>query len=361
MIIAGFLGMSLKFAECTLAVKYRNENPDGSVSGGPMYYMSKALGAPGRVMAVLFAICCVGGAIGGGNMFQVNQAYQQVAGMLPEGAWLKGNAWAFGLFMAVITGIVIIGGIKTIAKVTDKLTPFMCLLYLAAGLVVLGVNMEAIPAALSTILTTAFNPDPNMVMGGILGALVAGFRRAAFSNEAGFGSAAIAHAAVRTKEPVTEGMVALLEPFIDTIIICTMTALVIVTTGVYLDKSVDGVTLTSHSFATVMPWFPMVLTLVVFLFAYSTMISWSYYGLKAWTYLFGEGRTRELVYKLLFCCFTVVGATMSLGKVIDFSDAMMFAMSITNILALYLLAPTLKREVESYWQRYKAGEFKPKL
>lgn len=365
MVAAGTLGMSLKFTECTLGVKYRNENADGTVSGGAMYYLSKGLpqlhpllAKPARIMAVLFAVCCVGGAFGGGNMFQVNQAYQQVLNVAggPD-TWLGHNAWAFGLFMAVMTGVVIIGGMKGIARVTDKLVPFMCGIYLLAGLVVILVNIHNVPQALVVIVSSAFAPDPGMVVGGIVGALIAGFRRAAFSNEAGFGSAAIAHSAVKTREPVTEGLVALLEPFIDTIVICTMTALVIVISGVYTEAGVDGVTLTSHAFATVLPWFPEVLALVVFLFAYSTMISWSYYGNKAWCYMFGENRMVDLAYKLLFCAFTVIGATMTLDKVIDFADSMMFAMSIFNIIALYLLAGVVKRELEAYWSRYKAGHF----
>ncbi len=365
MVVAGFLGMSLKFAECLLGVKYRIENADGTVSGGAMYYLSRglpevhpALMWPGKIMAVLFAICCVGGAIGGGNMFQVNQAYQQMVNVSGGSeTWLAHNAWAFGLFMAVLTGVVIIGGMKTIARVTEKLVPIMCGLYLIAGFVIIFVNIHNVPAALALIVTSAFAPQA--VAGGIIGAIVAGFRRAAFSNEAGFGSAAIAHSAVKTKEPVTEGLVALLEPFIDTIIICTMTALVIVVSGVYQEAGVDGVTLTSHAFATVLPWFPKVLAIVVFLFAYSTMISWSYYGNKAWFYLFGENKAMDLLYKLLFCSATVVGATMSLGNVIDFSDSMMFAMSIFNIIALYILAGVIKRELNSYWSRYKAGAFTP--
>jgi alanine or glycine:cation symporter, AGCS family len=360
MVLAGFLGMSLKFAECTLGVKYRNYNADGTVSGGAMYYLTKGLAerSPklaglGKVMAVLFAICCIGGALGGGNMFQVNQAHQQMADMFggKEG-WLAHNGWAFGLVMAIMTGVVIIGGMKSIAKVTDKLAPLMCLIYLLAGLAILAVNYDRVPGALGVILSAAFNPDASMVAGGLVGALIAGFRRAAFSNEAGFGSAAIAHAAVRTKEPVTEGMVGLLEPFIDTIIICTMTALVIVTTGAYLQTGVDGVSMTSRAFETVLPWFPMVLTVVVFLFAYSTMISWSYYGCKAWGYLFGEKAATRQLYNFIFCAFVVIGATMDLGKVVDFSDAMMFSMAIFNIAGLYILAPIIKRELETYWQRH---------
>jgi alanine or glycine:cation symporter, AGCS family len=366
MIIAGFLGMSLKFAECTLGVKYREHHADGTVSGGAMYYLSRGLpevhpglAVPGRIMAVLFAICCIGGALGGGNMFQVNQAHQQVADLVggPDG-WLAANGWFFGLIMAVLTGAVVIGGMKSIARVTGKLVPFMCLLYLAAGLVILAVNWQGVPAAFVHIVSEAFNPDPAMVVGGLVGALIAGFRRAAFSNEAGLGSAAIAHSAVRTKEPVTEGLVSLLEPFIDTIIICTMTALVIVTTGVHTQTGIDGVTITSRAFETVLPWFPEVLAVVVCLFAYSTMISWSYYGSRAWGYLFGFGRRTLLAYYLLFCIFIVIGASMELAKVVDFADAMMFAMAIFNIAGLYLMAGVIRRDLEHYWQRHQAGHFK---
>lgn len=369
MVIAGFLGMSLKFAECTLGVKYRQHNADGSVSGGAMYYLS--LGLPqinprlaplGKVMAVLFSICCIGGALGGGNMFQVNQAHQQVADLFggPEG-WLAHNGWAFGLVMAVMTGGVIIGGMKSIARVTDKLTPFMCLLYLVAGVVVLAVNYTQLPQALGIIISSAFHPDGSTVAGGLIGALIAGFRRAAFSNEAGFGSAAIAHSAVKTKEPVTEGLVSLLEPFIDTIIICHMTALIIVTTGAYTLTGVDGVSMTSRAFATVMPWFPEVLAVVVFLFAYSTMISWSYYGSRAWGYLFGASKRGLLLYNLIFCAFIVIGASMDMGKVVDFSDSMMFAMSLFNIVGLYLLARVVKADLDHYMQRLRDGHFKPRL
>ncbi len=365
MIVAGFLGMSLKFAECLLGVKYRQHNADGTVSGGAMYYLSQGfaernakLAGLGKLFAVLFAVCCIGGALGGGNMFQVNQAHQQVADLWggKEG-WLAHNGWAFGLLMAVMTGAVIIGGMKSIARVTGKLTPFMCGLYLIAGIVILAVNYDRVPAALGVILTAAFSFDTSAVAGGLVGALIAGFRRAAFSNEAGFGSAAIAHAAVRTNEPVTEGMVALLEPFIDTVIICTMTALVIVTSGAYLTPGLDGVSMTSQAFATVLPWFPTVLAVVVVLFAYSTMISWSYYGCRAWGYLFGESASARQLYNLLFCLFVVIGASMELGKVVDFSDAMMFSMAIFNLAGLYVLAPIVKRELNHYWQRYKAGHF----
>lgn len=358
MILAGFLGMSLKFAECTLAVKYRQHNADGTVSGGPMYYLSigiperfPKLAKAGKAMGFLFAVACSLAAFGIGNMFQVNQAYQQVVNVTGgPSTWLAQNAWAFGLLMAILTGLVIIGGMKGIARVTSKLTPFMCGLYLIAGAVVLAVNAGQIPAAIMTIIREAFTPLA--VTGGIFGAIIAGFRRAAFSNEAGFGSAAIAHSAVKTDTPVTEGLVALLEPFVDTIIVCAMTALVIVVTGVYHESGVDGVTLTSHSFATVLPWFPVVLAMVVFLFAYSTMISWFYYGDRAWFYLFGHIKGSGMFYKLMYLASTVVGVTLSLGKVIDLTDSFTFSMAMFNIIGLYLLAPVVKQELTAYRKKY---------
>jgi AGCS family alanine or glycine:cation symporter len=372
MILAGLLGMASKFTECTLGVKYRNEYPDGTVSGGPMYYISKGFaerGLPGgKFLAVLFSVLCIFGALGGGNMFQANQAHAQIS--LVFGSY---PGWITGLVIATILFAVIIGGIKSIARVTEKLVPFMGVIYVAAALAILADNVEHIGWAFGRILEGAFTGLG--VAGGLVGALIQGFRRAAFSNEAGVGSAAIAHSAVRTKEPVTEGLVSLLEPFIDTVVICTMTALVITIsghlmidheTGNYLiaDGAIQtvggtsGVALTSAAFASSFSWFPYVLALAVLLFAFSTMISWSYYGLKAWTYLFGEGKTKELVFKIMFCAFAVIGAAASLGPVIDFSDAAIFAMAVVNISALYVLMPIVKRELNSYLARLKSGEIK---
>ncbi len=363
MIIAGLLGMSSKFCECTLGVKYRNEYPDGTVSGGPMYYLSKGFaekgwGGLGKFLAVFFAICCIGGALGGGNMFQSNQAFQQFVNVTGgEGSFFADKGWLFGLVVAVIVGLVIIGGIKSIARVTEKIVPLMAIIYLTAGLVIIIGNITAVPAAFAAIFTGAFSAEG--VAGGAVGALIQGFRRAAFSNEAGIGSASIAHSAVKTNEPITEGLVALHEPFIDTVVICTMTALVIVITGMYTaGGGMSGVELTSAAFASTISWFPYVLAVAVILFAFSTMISWSYYGSKCWTYLFGENRTMDLLFKLIFCLFVVLGATMNLGAVIDFSDSMIFAMAIANIIGLYVLAPIVKRELDSYWSRLKSGELK---
>lgn len=373
MILAGLLGMASKFTECTLGVKYRNEYPDGTVSGGPMYYMSKGFaerGVPGgKIFAVVFSIFCIFGALGGGNMFQANQAHAQISGILGDYP-----GWITGIIFAAVVFAVIVGGIKSIAQVTEKVVPFMGVLYVTAAMVILIMNADQIGWAFGQIFEGAFTGLG--VAGGLVGALIQGFKRAAFSNEAGVGSAAIAHSAVRTKEPITEGIVSLLEPFIDTVVICTMTALVITISGqLMMDPATglfilneggtiqtvgdtSGVSLTSAAFATGFSWFPYVLAIAVILFAFSTMISWSYYGLKAWTYLFGEGKTTELVFKIIFCVFVVIGAAASLGPVIDFSDAAIFAMAVVNITALYLLMPIVKRELTSYQSRLKSGEIK---
>jgi len=361
MIVAGILGMSLKFAECTLGVKYRNEYPDGSVSGGPMYYLSKGLAEKGmaglgKVLAVFFAICCIAGSLGGGNMFQANQSFQQIVGITGgETGFMADKGWLFGVVVAVLVGVVIIGGIKSIARVTEKVVPFMAIIYVGAAIIIILVNITALPAAIAAIVTGAFSAEG--VAGGAIGALIQGFRRAAFSNEAGIGSASIAHSAVRTKEPITEGLVALHEPFIDTVVICTMTALVIVITGAYASgQGMGGVELTSTAFASVLPWFPYILTVAVVLFAFSTMLSWSYYGAKCWTYLFGESRSMDLLFKVIFCIFIVIGSSMTLGPVVDLSDSAIFAMSLANIIGLYILFPVVKADLQDYWGRYKAGQ-----
>ena len=372
MVVAGLFGMATKFTECTLGVKSRNEFPDGHVSGGPMYYIVKGFaerGLPlGGFMAVLFSIFTILGALGGGNMFQANQAHAQLAGVLGDYP-----GWITGVILAGVTFAVIAGGLKSIARVTEKIVPFMGVFYVLVSVLILIINWDMIGWAFGQIFMGAFTGLG--VVGGFTGALIQGFRRAAFSNEAGIGSAAIAHSAVRTKEPVTEGYVALLEPFIDTVVICTMTALVIVIsgvlnqdpeTGLYIwnaeagriatEGEVSGVALTSAAYARAFSWFPVLLMIAVVLFAFSTMISWSYYGLKAWTYLFGEGAVKELIFKIIFCVFIVIGAAASLGPVIDFSDAMLFSMAIVNIIALYFLMPIVKRELNSYVARLRSGE-----
>jgi alanine or glycine:cation symporter, AGCS family len=360
MAFAGFLGMSSKMAECTLGVKFRKENPDGSVSGGPMYYLTRGLaqqGKPGlgRTLAVMFAIFCIGGALGGGNMFQANQATQQIVNVTGGAdSPLADLRWLVGLVFAIAVGAVIIGGIKSIARVTEKLVPAMAAVYVTACLAVIIGNATLVPSAFGEIFAGAFAADA--ALGGVLGVLIVGFQRAAFSNEAGIGSAAIAHSAVRTKQPATEGHVALLEPFIDTVVICTMTALVIVITGTWDDEGIEGVQLTSAAFETVIPWFPNVLAVAVVLFAYSTMLAWSYYGMKATRYLFKDSPTAENVFKVVFCIFTAIGAALALDPVIAFSDSMIFLMSIPNMIGLYLLARVIKREITQYRTKIATGE-----
>ncbi len=356
LIIAGFLGMASKFTECTLGVKYRDIGADGVVEGGPMRYLRKGLAKRnmaglGKVLAVVFAILTIGASFGGGNMFQANQAYEQLSG---EFSALQGMGPWFGLVLAILVGTVIIGGIKSIARVTEKVVPFMAGLYIIAALIIIFKNIDQIGEAFTLIIDGAFAPPA--MLGGFIGVMIQGFRRAAFSNEAGIGSAAIAHSAAKTKHPVSEGFVALLEPFIDTVVVCTLTALVLIFTGFYADDGMGGAQLTSQAFGSVISWFPYVLVLAIFLFAFSTMISWSYYGLRAWTFLFGRSKATEIVYKIIFCLFIIVGSSVSLGAVLDFSDMMILAMALPNIIGLLLLSGEVRSELKDYWRKFKNGE-----
>lgn len=371
MIVCGLIGMATKFVECTLGVKYRDVGPDGTVYGGPMYYLSKGLKERGmtglgKVLAAIFAILCVGASFGGGNAFQSNQATVQLSSLMG----LEGGATGFiiGIILAVLVGIVIIGGIKRIASITEKIVPFMAGIYVLAALVIIFANFSYIDDAFGLIFSGAFTPMAGL--GGLVGVLIVGFQRAAFSNEAGAGSAAIAHSAVKTKYPASEGVVALLEPFIDTVVICTMTALVIIffnidadnLQSVFMYGSVDGssvilngsgealggVDLTSRAFDSVIPGFSYVLTIAIVLFAFSTMISWSYYGLQSWKYLFGKGKRADLIYKFLFLLFVVIGAAATLDAVIKFSDAMILALVFPNMIGLLFLFPKVREEMAKY-------------
>ncbi|HBE68993.1 MAG TPA: alanine glycine permease, partial [Planctomycetaceae bacterium] len=363
MIVCGLLGMSTKFVECTLGVKYRDLEPDGTVHGGPMYYLNRGLTAMGLkplgiFLGGLFATLCIGASFGGGNMFQSNQATKQIMGLL--GAEGGSTGALIGLVMAIIVAVVIIGGIKRIATVTEKVVPFMAIMYALAALTILVMNIQQIPGAIGAIIGGAFSATA--AVGGVIGAMIQGFQRAAFSNEAGAGSAAIAHSAVKTRYPASEGVVALLEPFIDTVVICTMTALVIIvfndglfeygtsnSSGVIIDgETVEGVGLTSRAFDSVLPGFSYLLTVAIILFAFSTMISWSYYGLQSWKYLFGRSPASDLSYKLLFCLFVIVGAASSLDSVIKFSDAMILALVFPNMIGLLLLFPRVREELKRY-------------
>lgn len=356
MIVVGLLGMASKFVECTLGVKYREIADDGTVFGGPMYYLKKGLkelgfGKIGKVLSILFAIMCVGGSFGGGNMFQVNQAFklfEYVTG--GKHSFIYGKGWLFGLVMAIFAGIVIIGGIKKIAKVTDKIVPVMVLVYVLAVITVLVTNCTQIPNAFGEIINGAFQAEG--IAGGIIGVMIQGFRRGAFSNEAGIGSSSIAHSAVKTNYAASEGLVALLEPFIDTVVVCTMTALALIITGqITAGNEVSfeqGAILTSKALESGISWFPYVLTVAVILFAFSSMISWSYYGYQSWSYLFGREKRTGNIYKVIFCIFTVIGAAATLNAVIDFSDAMVFAMMVPNMIGLVLLAPKVIKELQRY-------------
>jgi alanine or glycine:cation symporter, AGCS family len=359
MILAGLLGMSSKFVECTLGVKYRHIDEEGNVYGGPMYYLSKGLELKGKkglgkVLAIIFAILCIGGSFGGGNMFQANQAFAQLAS---EFTFMADYGALFGVVLSVFVGIVIIGGIKSIAKVTDKIVPIMVGLYVTFAVIIIFSNIGNIGIAFTQIFEGAFMPSA--MKGGLIGVLIVGFQRAAFSNEAGVGSASIAHSASKTNEPISEGIVALLEPFIDTVVVCTMTALVLIFTG-FADGSSDltGAELTSAAFSTVFPWFKYVLIIAILLFAFSTMISWSYYGLKSWTYLFGISKGSEIAYKVLFLLFIVIGSASSLGAVLDFSDMMILGMAFPNILGLYFLSGEVRKDLLKYFDDLKTGVIK---
>lgn len=354
MIVCGLLGMSSKFVECTLGVKYRNILPDGRVFGGPMNYLrygleKRNLKGFGKVLAGLFAVLAVGASFGGGNMFQANQSFEQLSGQFPA---LQGNGFWFGVITAVLVGVVIIGGINSIANVTGRVVPVMASIYILAALTVIIINIENIGPAFAAIVEGAFSPSA--LKGGVVGVLIVGFQRAAFSNEAGVGSAAIAHSTAKTNHPPSEGFVALLEPFIDTVVVCTLTALVLIFTGMHEVEGMAGAQLTSDAFGSVLSWFPYVLALAVFLFAFSTMISWSYYGMRAWTYLFGKSKKVEFVYKMLFLVFVVVGASVSLGAVLDFSDMMILAMSFPNIIGLYLMSGEVKGDLDDYLVKLKS-------
>jgi AGCS family alanine or glycine:cation symporter len=363
LIVAGFLGMSAKFVECTLGVAFRQEHEDGTVSGGPMYYLERGfaqLGWPrlGRSFGIFYAVGIVIGCLGIGNMFQSNQAFAQFVEVTggADASFFSDKGWLFGIALALGVGLVVVGGIRSIARVTARVVPFMAALYLAGCATILALNAEAIPFAVNAIIGGAFAPEG--VAGGALGVMILGFQRAVFSNEAGIGSATIAHSAVKTPHPATEGFVSLLEPFIDTVVICTATALVIVTTLYYEPQffaaGLGGVEMTSAAFERNLGWSPTIVTIAAILFAFSTMLSWSYYGLKGWTYLVGEGRRRELAFNFVFCVFVALGCMVQLQSILDFSDAMVFVLCVPNIFGMIVLAPVVQRELEAFTARGKA-------
>ena len=356
MVLAGLIGMSAKFVECTLGIKYRFINSEGRIFGGPMNYLcygleKRNMKTLGKILAALFALLCIGATLGAGNMFQANQSYEILAGQF---SFLEGNGFWFGLLLAGLVGAVLIGGIESIGKVTGKVVPVMAGIYIIAAFIVIGVNIDSLGPAFTAIIDGAFSASA--LKGGFIGVMVVGFQRAAFSSEMGVGSAAIAHSAGKTNHPISEGYVALLEPFIDTVVVCTLTALVLIFTGMHEVQGVGGVQLTSDAFATVISWFPYLLSLVVFLFAFSTMISWSYYGMRSWTYLFGRSKKSEMIYKIMFLVFVVIGASIGLGAVLDFSDMMILTMSFPNIIGLYIMSGEVKNDLREYTRKLKSGE-----
>lgn len=352
MTIAGLLGMTSKFVECTLGLKYRHILPDGTILGGPAYYLTKGLAnrglrPVGQGLAILFCIFCMGGSIGGGNLFQSNQAYSAVKNVVPGFP-----AWLFGFLIATFTALVIIGGIKRIGAVAEKLVPGMAVIYMLCCIVILLGSISEIPAAIGLIFQEAFSPAA--VAGGVIGVMVQGIKRSSFSNEAGLGSAAIAHSAARTNEPVREGLVSLLEPFIDTVVICNMTALVIIVSGVYNIEKRAGVEITADAFSTVSSWFPVLLSLAVCLFAFSTIVTWSYYGIQSWTYLFGERSV--IIFKVFYIICTFVGTLANPEIILTFTDILFFAMAFPNLLGCYLLSNEVAGDLRDYWERLTSGQ-----
>ena len=358
MCCGAIFGMALKFCEVTLSLKYRIFHQDGSVSGGPMYYIEKGLakkgwGKLGKTLAYIFAIACLPGTVGGGCMLQTNQATQQFIVITGgDSSFFATHSWIFGLLVAILIGLVIVGGIKSIAKVTSAIVPFMCMLYLVSCLIIVAVHFTQIPHAISLIFKEAFFPQA--VTGGFIGCIVMGLRRSIQSNEAGVGSAPIAYAAVKTNEPASQGFVSMLEPFFDTIIVCSMTAFVIILTGEYMNftEGMTGVQLTSSAFASVVSFFPYVLACIIILFATSTSVSWAYYGQKAWTFLVGEGRKRVITYQLIFCLFIVIGSSMNIKSVIDFTDATYLLMALPNMIAIFILLKEIKEELIKYCKKH---------
>ncbi len=357
MVLIGFMAMTLKFAECTLGVKYRDIHADGTVSGGPMYYLERGLkghglGRLGKILAWSYAILAIPTLM---QLAQVNQSFEAIEAV--TGISGEPVKWGFGLIMAAMAAIVIIGGIRSIASVTARLVPAMALIYIMAALVIILTNLPSLPAAFGTIFSSAFTLDAGI--GGIVGTIIVAMQRAVYSTEAGLGSATIAHAAAKTNEPVSEGMVALMEPFIDTVIVCAMTALVIVITGVYTDTAgATGISLTSNAFGTVVSWFPWVLALAAFLFAYSTIISWGYYSGKVWEFVFGGSDRSMMIFKVIFCCALIPGAAIPMETVYLLMDSMFFLMAVPNVIGIYIMAPEIKRDLINYLSRLRSGDIK---
>ena len=361
--LGAILGMSIKFVEATLAVKYRRFNLDGSISGGPMHYIAHGLTRKnmrwlGQPLSVIFAILCIGGGITGGNMIQINQTAHQIIFITGgEHSIFHGFTWVIGLTAAILIGLVVVGGIKSIAKVTTILTPTMCALYIISGIIVIGYHFMDIPAGIALIVKEAFHPTA--VAGGVFGTIIIGLRRSVQSNEAGTGAAAIVYATAQTKEHVSQGFVALLETFL-TGVLCLFTSFAIVFSGVLDNKSIgkiSGIELASNAFQSVIPFFPVILSIIAVLFAMSTLISWAYYGQKAWTFLLGEGKKRVFTFNMIYCLFIIIGSCMNVQSIIDITDAMMIAMCVPNVIVLYILCKDVKKDLKEYCRTHNIAKW----
>lgn len=362
-IIAGLFGMALKMAETTLSQKFRVIHADGTVSGGPMYYLRDglaSLGRPGfgKVLGIIYAIGMMIASLGAGNVFQANQVAAQVVSVTGGAdSPFYGRGWLIGLILAVLAGIVVIGGIKSIARLTSRITPIMALIYIACVVTILITNAGEIPHAISTIFTGAFTGEG--VAGGVLGIAVIGIQRAVFSNAAGTGTAGLAHAASKNTRPAEEGFVAVWEPFIDSVVICTMSSLAIVVTGVYKQTDAEGVAMTTDAFRTVNDTFSALLTVCIALFAFSTVLAFAYYGRKAADYVFKHSKVAGLGYDLVYVAFIIIGASVSLDTVVRFSDAMLFVVTVPNLIGIYFLSKVLKEEIVGQRQGVIDGSITP--
>lgn len=359
MILAGLFSMSLKFAEVLLGIKFRQINKDGTSSGGPMYYIINGLRAPwikpiAPYLAKIYAVCCVFAMIGGWNLFQINAITTQITNVT---GLFSGQRWIFGLIVAVITYITVIGGIKSIGKFTSKVTPIMCSLYVFSAFIICLLNIHHIPHTIALILKEAFKPSA--VSGGVFACMLWGFRRAMFANEAGLGTAPIAFSAVKTSKPVAQAFIAMLQPFVDTVIVGSATAFIIVVTGAYLHTNgIEGIELTSKAFATVCPFFPILLTFMASCFVLSTMLCGSYYGTKSWNFLFGESKLTTRTFQIIYCLFIIIGSAMNLKSVVNLSDAFTLFLAVPNLIAVFLLSDIIMKELKRYCKRYNIGFFK---
>jgi AGCS family alanine or glycine:cation symporter len=364
MVTAGFFSMALKFSEVLLGIKFREVNPDGTVAGGPMYYIknglkyNKYLKGFAPYLSKIYAVCCIFAMIGGWNLFQINAMTTQITEVTGgKNSFFYGQSWLLGLIVAIITYFTIIGGIKAIGKFTSKVTPVMCTLYVTSAFIICLMNIGHIPSTIHLILSQAFHPKA--LAGGAFTCMLWGFRRAMFANESGLGTAPIAFSAVKTSKPVAQAFIAMLQPFVDTVIVGSATAFVIVVSGVYLTHTgLAGIEMTSSAFATVCPFFPILLTFMASCFVLSTMLCGSYYGVKSWNFLFGESIVTTRTFQIIYCIFIIIGSAMNFKSIINLSDAFTLFLAVPNLIAVFLLSDVIMKELKRYCKRYNVGIYK---